>query len=420
MTALLYMLKLEGLKNKLCSIESFWDFFAVLFVVIGTFSLPLSSFAVNNSFPLACFFMLLSKRWRQKWSIVNKQNNIVILFGLLLVLVFIVGTFYSQSPANLTLPGFFKYTKILFLLCLLPFFIAFPKLKRVTENALILGVFVSLVVNLLNVHGVHVFGKISPTPGGYFIHPIYTSALLAFALFIAINRFFAENKYKWCKWLYLLLFLVGFYVLFFVYIERTGYVVATGLFALFLWQRLRLKGLLLAIILVPLFLGSMYETSSVFQKRTYEAVDNVVMYLKTGKLSSVGSRISFGQHSFSVIKTHLLVGTGTGSFSTVYKKIGGPENNLGHPHNEYIFIMFQVGAIGLVMFLTWLVIQLIVAQKLPLYDRRLVQGLILAFILNGFTNVVLSINATGMLYIVFLSVYFASLYENSNYTSPVR
>jgi O-antigen ligase len=403
------MCKLAELKTNFCSIENYWIFFASFFVLFGIVCLPLSSFAVNNFFSLACFFMLLSKRWREKWPIIN-QNNYVVLFGLLFLLVLIFGTFYSRSIPSLTLQGFFKYTKILFILCLMPFFVAFPKLKKQAENALILGVFISLIVSLLNVFGIPVFGKISIHPGGYFIHPIYTSVLLSFALFILLNRFCDEKNNLWCKWLYLVLFVAGFYTLFFVYIERTGYLIALGLFVLFLVQRLKLKGFLLALVLTPLLVGSLYKASPIFQQRSYEAIDNIINYFKTGALSSVGSRISFGEHSFLVIKEHPVFGVGTGSFNTVYRETGGPEKNLGHPHNEYIFILFQVGAIGLAVLLIWLTVQLVVARKLPLQDRRLMQGLILAFIINGFCNVVLSINATGMLYIVFLSVYFSSLY----------
>lgn len=413
------MKKLAELKNSFYSIENYWIFLASFFLLIGIVSLPLSSFVVNNSFPLACFFMLLSKRWREKWPIIN-QNNYVILFGLLFLLVLIFGTFYSKSLPNLTLQGFFKYTKILFILCLMPFFVAFPKLKRTAENALIFGVFISLIVGLLNMHGFPVFGKIAKNPGGFFIHPIYTSVLLTFALFILINRFCAAKNNQWHKWLYLVLFISGFYTLFFVYIERTGYLIALGLFILFLVQRLRLKGLFLALILIPLLVSGLYKTSTIFQHRSYEAIDNVIKYFKTGALSSVGSRISFGQHSFLIIKEHPVLGVGTGSFNTVYRETGGPEKNLGHPHNEYIFILFQVGAVGLTVLLAWLIVQFVVARKLPLYDRRLAQGLILTFIINGFCNVVLSINATGMLYIVFLSVYFSSLYTPRDQDSKIE
>jgi O-antigen ligase len=346
-----------------------------------------------------------------KWEIIKKDK--VIFCALLLLAIFIVGIFYSSGSLKYTMQGFFKYTKVLFLLFLIPLFAAHCNWRKIAENALIAGVFLTIVFSLLNVNGIAVFGRIAPVVGGYFVHQLYASALLAFTLFILIHRIFDKDKFLW---LYILLFLLGFYVLYFIYIERTGYIIGIGLFSLFILQRLKWQALVSLLIIIPLLVTAIYTTSPTFHKRTNEIFSDIVSYQQNKKLTSVGYRLAFAEYSFKIIKSHPLLGTGTGSFSEMYKNAGGPDLTpgmlLGHPHNEYLFIAVQTGILGLLAFLIWIFVQIIESYALPFTEKRLVQGVILAFVINSFTNASLSINTTGMTYIVFLSIYFAARYAS--------
>lgn len=390
-----------------------FDLIAQWLVLLGIFFIPLSAVAVNKIFPIAIACTLIAGNWACKWSLV--KNERVVIVGLILLAFITIGIFYSEAPLNYTLQGYFKYTKLIFLLFLIPLFVEL-KWRRRAENVLMVSVFINAIVALLNVHGIPVFGKIASVVGGYFIHQIYTSALTAFVAFILLNRVLAarspDNKEKYNKLICGVLFIFSLYILFFVYIERTGYAIAFALFLVFLAQRLKWKGVIIALVAIPLLIGTTYIISPTFHKRINDVASDLAAYKQSNQRTSIGFRLSFVKYSFVVIKKHPIFGAGTGSFRYLYPTTGGPkvdENSpVGHPHNEYVLMLFQVGAIGLLLFLFWLGVQIYDSFRLPIEERRLMQGLTIAFFVNGFCNTSLSINSTGMLLIVFLSIYLAS------------
>lgn len=382
-----------------------FDLLAQLLVVVGIFFIPLAAGMVNKIFPIAVVCTILAGNWAFKWNLIRKEP--VVIAGLVLLAFITIGMLYSQAPLSDTLRGYFKYSKLIFLVFLLPLFVE-SRWRRIAENVLLVSVFINAVVALLNVHGIPVFGKIAGVVGSYFIHQIYTSALTAFATFIIVNRLIDTSKYRW---FYAIFLLFNLYMLFFVYIERTGYAITLALLLVLLMQRLHWKGLIIAVVAIPLLIAAAYTVSPVFHKRINDFTNDMSEYQKNNEHTSIGFRMSFVKYSFAVIKQNPIFGAGTGSFVYLYPKTGGPnvENSpVGHPHNEYIFILFQFGIVGLLLFLIWMGIQMYSSFSLPSKERRLAQGLIVAFFVNGFCNTSLSINSTGMLFIVFLSVYFAA------------
>lgn len=409
-------MKIAEIKQHINGRSDLLDYIALTLTITGIFFISLNTGIVNTIFPIIAILFLFSGRWHEKWQII--KNEKIIIFGVLLLIFFIIGIFYSEGSLKYTLQGFFKYTKILYLIFLLPLFAFHRNWKKVAENAFIFGVLVNIIVALLNIHNIAVFGKIAIIPGGYFMHPIYTDVLLAFSMFILANRIADKDEYLWIN---VGLLLICLYTLFFVYIERTGYLLAIGLLFLFILQRSNRKTILPLMISAIIVIFAIYKFSPTFNQRVHEAKSNAIEYTKNNTFSSIGKRMDFAKYSFQIIKSHPLIGTGTGSFAEVYAKTNGPTIDegklLGHPHNEFIFITIQIGLLGLGVFLFWLLIQWLGTYKLSRENKLLAQGLIITFVLNGFTNVVLSINATGMLYIVFLSIYFASKYSKSNVKS---
>jgi len=389
------------------------DTLAVLLVVVGVFFISIKPEIVNILFPIATVCTVLAGDWQNKWRVV--EENKVVVWGCALLFLFMVGMVYSYVPWRESLSGFGKYTKLIYLLFLTPLFI-YPKWRKFALYALLLGVWVNAVVSVLNVWHLPVFGKIAVLSGGYFIHPIYTAALTAFSLFVLANLFMDERKYRW---IYFSLILFFCYVLFFVYIQRTGYLIFFVLMFLFFWQRWRWRGLVMVFLLTSVLFVLFYRFSPVFEDRIVQGVSDLVKYQRQEQRgTSWGSRLEFAKHSLRMIRQRPIFGSGTGSFPTMYKSNGGDVLNngptLGHPHNEYILIAFQLGMVGLLLFLWWIVVQWRDSFKLPLCEQRLVQGLILAFIVTSLCNVSLYVNATGMVHIIFLSVFFASGFFRSN------
>jgi len=399
-------------KIKTLASNNFWDLGALIFTVAGIFFIPLSPKIVNMLFPLVAIMVLFSGNWKEKWFII--KNDKIILLGLILLLLFLLGMFYSEGSLRLTLRGFFKYTKILYLLFLIPLFSFYPNWKKTAENGLIAGVYINIIIDLLIIYCGYLPNKAAYHVGGYFIHPIYTSALLAFSNFILMHRIVNFTKKDVYFFLNIFLFLLGVYTLFFIYSERTGYILGIGLFFLFVLQVCGKRTIWIFILFIFMSVGFVYEFSHVFHVGVNDVFNSIIQYQKNKLLTSIGYRMAFAEYGFKIIQSHLFWGAGTGSFSEMYAAVGGPPLKLGqllgHPHNEYIFITTQIGIVGLAVFLFWLVIQWLNIFKLSQTNKYLAQGVILAFILNGFTNATLSINSAGMIYIVFLSIYCSSKY----------
>lgn len=388
-------------------------FLARIMAIIAIFSLALSPNIVKITLPAAVVFSLLSGNWQKKYQLF-KKNSVVIL-AVILVLLFAIGTLYSKAPFSQIAAGFFKYTKILYLLFLLPLF-AEQKWRNIATNTLIISIFLDIAVFFLASHGIIVNKQFYP--GGYTQYAISTSAILGFVEFILINRAMDVKKYRW---FYLVLFGIGFYGLFFLYIERTGQAVFFGLVVLWLWQRFSWRGIVASFVALPLLIGGLFLFSPKFHQRFLAGASDISIYSKTGedKGTSLGLRLAFARYSFKAIKKHLIFGNGTGSFMSVYATTGGPCVDgkipclvLQDPHNEYVIVAVQLGIVGLICLLLWLAVQWFDAQKLPLSEKRLAQGVILSFITIGFCNTALFIGLSGLFYIAFLSVYFAARYDS--------
>ncbi|CAL7964209.1 O-antigen ligase [Gammaproteobacteria bacterium] len=384
---------------------------ARVMAIIAIFSLALSPNVVKITLPAAVLFSLLSGNWQKKYQLL-KKNSVVIL-AIILVLLFAIGTLYSKAPWSQIATGFFKYTKILYLLFLLPLF-AEQKWRKIATNTLIVSIFLDIVVCFLVSRGIIVDKQFYP--GGYAHYAINTSAILGFVEFVLINRAIDIKKYRW---FYLFLFCIGFYSLFFPYTERTGQLVFLGLIVLGLWQRFSWRGIVTSFVVLPLLVGGLFLFSPSFHGRVVAGVSDIVTYKKNA-ITSVGLRLAFAQYSFKAIKAHPIFGNGTGSFMSVYATTGGPCINgsvpcvdLQDPHNEYVILAVQLGGLGLICLLLWLTMQWFDTRKLPLSEKRLAQGIILSFIIIGFCNTALFIGLSGLFYIVFLSVYFAARYDNN-------
>jgi O-antigen ligase len=388
------------------------DTLALILAIIAITFIPLHHTVVNILFPASICCTILAGNWRYKWQVINGRR-LLIGGGVILLGLFAAGLVhqlvYQLVPMRYALIGLFKYAKIIYLVFLLPLF-TLPQWRKYAVHAMFLGVFINVIAALLQTWKVSVFGSPDITIGGYFVHPLYTSVLIAFAAFMAANYFLDQQKYKW---VYGALFLLYSYTLFFVYIERTGYLIFFCLLLLGCWQRWRWRGLLASFVAASLLGGALYKFSPVFGARVVEGINNFKLYhAEKDHGTSWGYRLVFVRYSMKLIEQHPLIGNGTGSFSVLYSKSGGPPLNegelLGHPHNEYILIAVQLGLVGLLVFLAWLAIQWRESLRLPLLEQRAVQGLIATFVINGFCNASLYVNTTGVLYIVFLSIFFAA------------
>lgn len=381
---------------------------ARLCVFFGLASIMLCVPLLNKCYWLAVIVFFITGEWLKAWPVLIK--NKVILVALTLIVLFTIGIFYTQGSYHFGFRIWNKYLKLAYPLFFIPLFLQ-KKWRNFAIVAFILSVMTSEVFAYLHYFKIIIMG-LGPGKHWLFVQDLDGGYVVSFAAFLLAHLGFEQKKYRWLAWFCCLI--CSFDILF-LNQERAGYLVFLALTGLFLWQRLSWRGLLAALIAVPLMVGSLLVVSPKFNDRLHQVVTNVTEYRHGNVTTSIGLRISFAKYSFQVIKENWLIGAGTGSFEEIYRKMNGPklDDNTwpAHPHNEFILILFQLGIIGLGMFLYWLYLIVKISFALPREEKWLLQGLLVGFILLGFCNAALLVNPAGALFITFLSVFLGTYYQ---------
>lgn len=137
---------------------------------------------------------------------------------------------------------------------------------------------------------------------------------------------------------------------------RSGYLLAFiggafwGLFALF---RLRTVARFLPLLLAVGVIGTLAFSSPHFFNRSYQAVDDVVRYSRTGEQTSQGERIRFWRAGLELAAERPLLGYGAGGYAQAYSELSEQPVRLrdgrSQPHSEYVIILVQGGFVGLTL-----------------------------------------------------------------------
>lgn len=141
---------------------------------------------------------------------------------------------------------------------------------------------------------------------------------------------------------------------------RTGYVVLAGLAILTFAAFYGWRGIFAAVVALSISFSTAYHVSPSFHERVSLAVASATQWNPKVAVveDPVGWRLEFFYHTAEIIQDHPLIGVGTGGFVQAYR---ARTEHAGlevppHPHNQYLFIMAQVGVIGLGLLL-WLFLQ---------------------------------------------------------------
>ena len=187
---------------------------------------------------------------------------------------------------------------------------------------------------------------------------------------------------------------------------RTGYVVLAGLAMLVFHVRFGWRGMLAALVVLCVAFSSVYQVSSSFRQRVEVTTAGITQWDPKVAVveDSIGWRLEYAYHTVEIIQDHPLVGVGTGGFVQSYRDrtqqagLDVPP----HPHNQYLFIMAQVGIGGLGLLL-WLFIQQWRLTTLS-GDRAtglLARGVIVAIVITCFFQPALNDHTEKLFYCLF-------------------
>lgn len=343
---------------------------------------------------------------------------------------FIIGTFYSEVTLHERLHVLKSYLPLLFIGFLIAFFqTPHPKLaKRFTikkvetySSVFMYGVITCAALGCLNAwHIVDVIGLVHShlltDPPEY---PFGTfSFSLSFAAYLSAQKMY-HAKTKKLHFRYLGCFIFLSFFIFFVNHQRTAYILYAFLMLVYGYQHVGLKGLFSAVSGM-VFLGlAAFATSPTFQARTAEAVHDVKIYQQGDPVSSTGLRLFFVKASYHLWKEKPLFGYGTGSFKETYLTINGynisggvntRETALDQPHNDYAYVLVQLGLFGLIFFLFLLCNQFFYAFSLvSSFEKECAVAFISSFMVGSLDTTLLFYATSITDYFFFTALFYASI-----------
>jgi O-antigen ligase len=183
----------------------------------------------------------------------------------------------------------------------------------------------------------------------YNYHNVILALASSLCLYILIER---KNKYRYV----LLVFFLIYALSIFTERGRAGQVIfnLSAVFYIIYYNRRKLLRLCAFLVLLFSFQFVIYGSTNVYKDR-FDAVSNIIQNNgDRGKGKPDDIRYVFVKESLKRIIEKPIFGYGTGSFGTIFNE----QVKSGHifythttPHNQYLYVWFELGILGLVLLL---------------------------------------------------------------------
>lgn len=361
------------------------DIGAFFCVLISLFFLPIST-SINASLIVAAFLALAGFQFQQHYKRLLTLETAI--WSYVLLGLFLIGIFYSSAPMGEAWHAFKKYGFRLFAFVVLPPLFCKPQSRRYVFYTLIAGALLYSGMDMLDQAGFinleQLFSKPKPVVLSQFPLSYYCVYAAMAALFFIINN---HNR----TWIFVFSLLYLLYFLFFVNMQRGPMIVFSVMAFMFLCRNYNFKQKAIMLLPAILVMCAIGWFSPVLQKRVGDVFEDFQQYKAGNIRTSLGQRAEFIRYSEMLIKEKPLLGYGTGSFATEYATTGGPiieisDNVLGDPHNSYVHIWVQLGIVGVIAFVGWLVSQWRFSINLLANERVLLRCFLVAFALSCFNE----------------------------------
>lgn len=181
--------------------------------------------------------------------------------------------------------------------------------------------------------------------------------------------------------------------------SRTGYIIEFAIVVVGFFMKFRYKGLIAAIIAVPMIFVTFYHFSPIFKTRVDQAYVNTVSYYAGNNTNtSAGVRLGFYHTALSMFAhdpVRLLYGYGTGaqrqsSEHFIDQNITTQDHKfyqvINNPHNQYIYFLMQSGIWALGLFVWLLAALFYYAKDLPVMIKNNARILVIAIAIGCFFN----------------------------------
>lgn len=313
-------------------------------------SIPVSP-TLTSFLELAIYTLfLVTPELRKRFTSTLSQP--IVTSGLILCGFIVLSSLWSSAPWEEKLEHIISWRKILFLPIAASLLYS-SKLKQIFLVTFIISMSCFAIVSwaaylfdfqLLNKHPNHLLRN-HATQGIVFFVAAFSSTILLF------YQKHLCSKYK------AVFFIASIIILsncFFITTSRSAYVAGLILAICFTIYAEKKKSIFFAPIACLIFTGILYLSPTPHSqiKKVWSEIVNVNT---TSTITSSGARLVFWQNTIPIIKKTPLAGHGLKSMALEYKKEidgqNGWESTITRdPHNQYLLILVEQGAVGLIIF----------------------------------------------------------------------
>ncbi len=346
-----------------------------------------------------------SGEWRERLRRVT--TNPVALSALLLFGWLLLGTLWGMGSPEERLHSLKKYADLLLIPLLISMAIDVQERNRALL-ALAVSLGATLVLSLmLGLGALPTGGVISCNLSDPCVFKKHTthSVLMAFGVLL-FGMLAWKARGRWIEWGWGLASVLAAANVLLMVQGRTGYVVLAVLAILAFHMYAGRRGMLAAIVILCLVFPAAYKISASFHQRVDLAISSLTQWNPQVAVvdDAVGWRLEYFYHTAEIIQEHPLMGVGTGGFVQAYRARTGQAglDVPPHPHNQYLFILAQVGIIGFGLLL-WLFVQQWRSASLA-HDakyRLLARGLVVTIAITCFFQPALNDHTEKLFYCVF-------------------
>ena len=391
-------------------------------VIIFAFILPLSRALISFFIIFLPLIWLFQGEFEKKYNQIKSSKVLLaISFFLLLSLISFIWTENLKLGMNVFLTDMYLFT----------LFVIATSIKKeqvqLIISSFLLGMFISEIIAYGVFFELWTFKNATVTNPSPFMMHIDYSVFMAFTSILLLNRILS-NYYTLKQKLIYLLFFITVTGNLFLAIGRTGQVafIVGILLITIIHFRLTIKSVLISILLLSVIFPIAYNVSDTFKVRVSAGVSDIEKISEMNFNSSWGIRVAYYIVSFDAIKENPLLGIGIGDYkdaiASTLEKNEYPFINEKtkkfmtkyHPHSQYLLILLQMGAIGLLLFF-YLIYQL---YRLKIKDKEIKDLSILfttVFFISSIPEPLLVKQFTIALFILFIG-----LFSIESTTSKIR
>ena len=325
-----------------------------LFVLLGFF-IPTSIAITNLIIALLVVCWILERNFKAKFDIIKSSKWMLAIFAL--IGLYVLGMLWGDEHLN----AGWQFQRLALLL-------VFPvlmtmNLKQATIKTAIFSFLVTTFISALAAISINTniisplgdyFSFIDPSwRNSAFITYNYHNVILALSTTISFYVLI-EKKSKYTY--FLILFIIVYAISIFTERGRAGQVLfnLSAIFYIIYYNRRKLLSLSALLVLLFSFQFIIYNSTNVYKDR-FDAVSNIIKNNgDRGEGKTEDIRYVFVKETLSRILEKPILGYGTGSFGTIFEnevKSGHYFNKHTTPHNQYLYVWFELGTLGLVLLL---------------------------------------------------------------------